>query len=219
MALGEERRVLRLTSSAFLKNVALENNLFGLETSPPTLRDRLFLDQYATDSYQNILLSFIQFPIFAAELAHLLSDEASSVGTSNSRDMLSTDPAFPIRLTIISHAFKRARFLNLHLPALQFLPDRTTYIGIDPPFDPIRMAEIEEGDRLRGFGAWEKDLYGAGEVLRSKREKRGWDEDVFRKLVLARFDDGEVRKGIEELMEWNGGDSEREIWPGDTPWG
>ena len=85
----------------------------------------------------------------------------------------------PTKITIISHSFKKPRFLNLHIPALNFPLSNVSYIGIDPPFSATRMADIQEGDRLRGYGAWEKDLYGEGEVLRRKREGRGWNEGRF----------------------------------------
>lgn len=127
-----------------------------------------------------------------------------------------TNPVFPIRLTMVSHGFKRARFQDLHLPAMQYPLDHVTYLGIDPPFDAVRIAEIEEGDRLRGFGAWEQDLYGVGEVLKSKREKRGWDEPSFRKEVLEQYEHAEIKGRIEGLVEWS---SPSELYPERMPWG
>jgi hypothetical protein len=102
------------------------------------------------------------------------------------------DICFPTKLTIVSHEFKRSRFLDLHLPALHWSSSsssssRAEYIGINPPFDAVKMAEVEIGDRLKGYGAWAKDLYGVGKLLADKRKARGWDEDEFRREVLDRL--------------------------------
>ncbi|KAJ9611322.1 hypothetical protein H2200_004506 [Cladophialophora chaetospira] len=217
----------RSEGEGYLK-VALENNLFGREPSPPTLRSRIFVDRYATDSYQNILLSLIQFPLFTQELDHRLRSNTTAIANStasaprsgSSKSSVptgtkSSSPVFPTKLTIISHSFKRARFLELHLSAIKYPLERVTYIGIDPPFDTARMSEIEEGDRLRGYGAWKKDLYGASELLRSKREKRGWNEAAVGREIVGRYMDGEAKEGIERLLAW-GSCSER--YPGRMPW-
>lgn len=147
----------------------------------------MFVDRFATDSYQNILLSLIQFPLFVQDFQ---SHTSTSPGFTESPQRL-----FPTKLSIVSHDFKRSRFLDLHVPALQWYGE-TTFIGINPPFDPVKMAEIEEGDRLRGFGAWEKDIYGVGPALAGKRLARGWDEDAFKAKVLNKFGDETLRNQI-----------------------
>ncbi|ETI29365.1 hypothetical protein G647_01818 [Cladophialophora carrionii CBS 160.54] len=235
-------RTVRSEGEGYLA-VALEKNLFNLDTdidtdtspSPSTLRSRIFVDRYATDSYQNVLLPLIQFPLFAQELQSRLRGEAVSGSYDNhdshsqARTMPAIDedghaamdpnsdaklsiPTWPAKLTVISHAFKRRRFLNLHVPAARFPGTQTTYIGIDPPFEPGRMAEIEEGDRLRGYGVWEGDLYGLGALLSGKREKRGWDEGVFRAEVVGRFA-GRARRHVEGVLAFKGrGDDGRAPW-------
>ncbi|OCT47568.1 hypothetical protein CLCR_03539 [Cladophialophora carrionii] len=206
-------------------------------TSTSTLRSRIFIDRYATDSYQNVLLPLIQFPLFAQELQSRLRGEAPSGSYDNhdshsqTRTMPAVDedehaaaamdpnsdakmsiPTWPAKLTVVSHAFKRWRFLDLHVPAARFPVAQTTYIGIDPPFESERMAEIEEGDRLRGYGVWKGDLYGLGALLRGKREKRGWDEGVFRAEVVGRFA-GQARRQVEGVLAFKGrGDDERAPW-------
>lgn len=167
----------------------------------------MFVDRFATDSYQNILCSIIQFPLFARDFLE-----------NHPRSIPAVDSAFnfPTKLTIVSHAFKRPRFLNLHLPAMHW-PKETRFIGIDPPFDRVKMAEIEQGDRLRGYGAWEKDLYGAQELLAAKRKARGWDEEQFWCEVLDRLP-LTYRMQIERLLAWNGGQSGTVTYPGRVPW-
>jgi len=189
------------------QQVALERNLFGYETTatPPTpglgLRARIFVDRYATDSYQNILCSLIQFPLFVRRLV-----------PARTRDKSLSMP-LPSKLTVISHDFKRARFLDLHLPALRWGRE-TKYIGIDPPFDAVKMAEIQTGDRLRGYGAWKGDLYGTGEVLGRKRRGRGWDAEEFRRQVLEMLPSAREREMVSGLVGWHGGS----LYTGDLPW-
>ena len=81
------------------------------------------------------------------------------------------------------------------------------------------MAKIEDGDRLRGYGAWEKDLYGFGTVLSGKRKTRGWNGDAFRRDVLESFgEQSRIRRTIEVLMDWSGGKDGRGLWKGRAPW-
>ncbi|OAP59020.1 hypothetical protein AYL99_06317 [Fonsecaea erecta] len=234
-----------LTEGEGYLNVALEHDLFGFDTSPPSpsLRQRIFIDRYATDSYQNILCSLIQFPLFVQQLQSRRPPQATTIPSprppllsqGGASTLISTTPpeddgekqayyqaikpTFPTKLTVISHAFKRARFLDLHLPALRFPLESTVYIGINPPFTPAKLAEIAEGDRLRGFGAWEKDLYGAGAGLSRKREQRGWDADRFRREVVARYGGDETwTRQLQGLLSWRGGSDGITLWPGGVPW-
>jgi len=165
--------------------VALENNLFS--SSDPAILRRIFVDRFATDSYQNVLLSLIQFPLFVQELLG-----------SSSKDKTGSQQ-FPEKMTIVSHEFKRARFLELHLPALHWQRE-TKFIGLNPPFDPIKMVEIEQGDRLRGYGAWEKDIYGVGVDLAKKRIARGWNRERLQDELLARLPPGKMKSQIEEFV-------------------
>lgn len=77
--------------------------------------------------------------------------------------------------------------------------------------------ELEEGERRRGFGAWEEDLYGVGEFLGGKRWARGWREEVGVRGVLGGVE-GEERDGVRGLLEWRGGGDGREIFGGWVPW-
>lgn len=161
-------------SDAAFQNLALARNLFGLDTKPPSLRNRVFAETYATDSYQNILLSLIQYPLFTHTVAASRKVYPSP----------SSSTPWPHRLIIVSHAFKQSRFLNLHMPAIAAPVKETDYIGIDPPLDADKLAEVIRGDKLRGYSVWKHDVYGTGDVLRSKRLQRGWDEATFIHQVL-----------------------------------
>ncbi|KAH8820915.1 DUF218 domain-containing protein [Xylogone sp. PMI_703] len=87
---------------------------------------------------------------------------------------------WPESITIISHEFKRDRFMELHLRALRWPKDRATFIGINPPYmeegseewDPARTEDVRKGELERGYRAWADDLWGSGEKLRGKRRQR-----------------------------------------------
>lgn len=66
------------------------------------------LEELATDSFQNVLFSILAF--------------RRRCGT------------YPREITIITHAFKESRFLNLHAKALRWPAKRIEVLGINPPF-------------------------------------------------------------------------------------
>ena len=168
--------------------------MFGLDTTAPPLRQRMFAENFATDSYQNILLSLIQYPIFARQVG--------------------TQPAasWPQKLIIVSHNFKKSRFLDLHLPAIGMPLDTVEYIGIDPPFDQEHLAQVIEGDRLRGYGAWKHDLRGTGKLLSDKRRQRGWDEVSFVRDIIQPHHlwDEDIKCSLAAIVRG----SEDVQWPG-----
>lgn len=117
--------------------------------SSPQLEARIITEQRALDSFHNVLFSLTKF--------------------------YEVTGRFPEHMTIISHEFKRARFLELHCKALRWPLNKVTFLGIDPDYmleDVERATEVREGERRNGFQAWEKDLYGTGEELEGKRERR-----------------------------------------------
>lgn len=143
-------------------------------------------ETHATDSYQNLLFSILHF--------HTL--------TSN----------YPEHITLISHAFKRARFLDLHCCAIRWPPSRLTYIGIDPPEDVTPRNILEKGEKERGYGVWKEDLYGVGSVLGEKREKRGWRDSVLEIGGKGR------EESVIELLQWTDGADGKQVYEGRLPW-
>lgn len=105
---------------------------------------------------------------------------------------------------------------------------------------------LERGEARNGAGPWATDLYAAGDVLSAKRLGRGWDGGVAvlgfiggvvgeggEKDVVSRMGEKEVVggrqiavkneeekewEGIKGLLEWRGGKSGVEIYPGPLPW-
>ena len=72
---------------------------------------------------------------------------------------------------------------------------------------------LEQGEREKGYGVWEGDLYGVGSVLEEKRVKRGWDDGVLR--VLGRGKE----EGVKGLLKWKGGADGNEVYEDELPWG
>lgn len=103
---------------------------------------------------------------------------------------------------------------------------------------------LKRGEEENGAGLWRRDAYGTGEVLGAKRARRGWDGGIELKrwvdglvgggLVGGGIEKGQERgdgiekeksgrwekdwQGIRGLLEWRGGESGREIYPGSLPW-
>ncbi|KAL9601024.1 MAG: hypothetical protein Q9179_003012 [Wetmoreana sp. 5 TL-2023] len=163
--------------------LAQANDYFSFDLNPTHITH----DPYAFDSYQNVLFSMLTFRRY----------------TSN----------YPSHVTIISHAFKRRRFLELHLPATRWPAENATYIGIDPPEDVTPKRELEDEERLKGYGAWERALYVGGEV----RWGRGWRQEMVED-VLRGLPDSEETEEVKELLKWRGGEDGNKNFPGRLPW-
>ena len=71
---------------------------------------------------------------------------------------------------------------------------------------------LEQGEREKGYGVWESDLYGVGSVLGEKRVRRGWDDEVLRTLGKGK------EEGVKGLLEWKGGAGRKEVYEDELPW-
>lgn len=143
-------------------------------------------EPHATDSFQNLLFSILRFHALTA--------------------------TYPTQITLISHAFKRARFLQLHCPAIRWPLAKLTYLGIDPPEDVTPKSVLEQGEREKGYGVWKGDWYGVGSVLGEKRVKRGWNDGVLGSLGTGK------EEGVKGLLEWKGGVDGNKIYEDELPW-
>ncbi|KAH7419957.1 hypothetical protein BKA64DRAFT_752506 [Cadophora sp. MPI-SDFR-AT-0126] len=117
------------------------------------LTSRILLEEQALDSFHNILFSLLLF--------------------------WKTTARWPEKMTVVSHGFKRARFVELHVKALRFPLARVRFVGVDPGYmladggyDVVRAEDVRKGEKERGFGAWVEDVRGEGGVLRGKRAGR-----------------------------------------------
>jgi hypothetical protein len=142
-------------------------------------KQRIKLEEHATDSYQNLLFSILLF--------------RRSTGI------------YPHQIRVISHAFKSKRFLCLHAPAITWPPDRIRVVGIDPVMSAAEYEETVQGEELRGFRPWVDDPLGTGDFLSRKRRLRGWDENMTQAIVdgleesVVRLVEGEAVK----VLPWH----------------
>jgi hypothetical protein len=151
-----------------------------------SLTARCDVETHATDSMQNLLFSILRF-------RHL-------IGT------------YPAQVTVITHAFKELRFLELHGPAIKYPASRLRVCGINPPMTLAELRDVQEGERKRGYDPFLRDPYGAGELLANKRNARGWDIGAIGMLASGLEDE------VKRLLEWKGGASGKETFNERLPW-
>ncbi|KAL3466150.1 hypothetical protein BJX64DRAFT_250961 [Aspergillus heterothallicus] len=172
-----------LTEGESYLNLAKDNDYF---TNPPNTIDetRITAETRATDSYQNVLFSILHFRCHTG--------------------------VYPDRVTVVTHEFKRKRFLECHFPAVGFDDlSRINIVGINPPEIVTPLSELLEGEEKKGIRLWRQDRYGVGAELAGKREKRGWVNGMQRSFSL----DGELDRAVEQLACWDGGETGNEWFP------
>ncbi|KAL7651934.1 hypothetical protein ACMYSQ_009262 [Aspergillus niger] len=169
-------------------NLAKDNNYFGF--APQINPTRVVAETHATDSYQNVLFSMLQFRLRTG--------------------------VYPKRVTVVTHEFKRRRFVEYHFPALGLSDSASTVVGINPPEEVTPLASLLAGEEKSGIGLWSRDRYGVQKELAGKRVKRGWragmEDGVFVNVSLEAV--------VEELVRWDGGETGNEWFPmmKELPW-
>ncbi|RKU44373.1 hypothetical protein DL546_002845 [Coniochaeta pulveracea] len=170
---GPTWKETKLSEATSYYNLATANEYFGLLPDSQELAEagRILVEERALDSYYNILFSLVLF--------------------------WRTHAVWPEHVTIVSHAFKKARLVDGHCAAIGFPLDRVDFIGINPPGIEETPAPDQGGNGglalsehaasvkaavMTGVSQtlddWVKDPHGVGEVLAGKRRKRNpWSID------------------------------------------
>lgn len=148
--------------------------------------NRYELENWATDSYQNLLFSILRFKQVSGR--------------------------YPHSITVITHAFKTDRFLELHAPAVKWPADRIRVQGINPPFTLAELQQTEKGEEVRAVQPFVNDPYGVQPSLADKRRARNWDFQMIADLA------SELEPEVGELLVWDGGETGRDVYPGTLPW-
>ncbi len=157
-------------------NLAAANSFFGIIPEASS-SDRIACEERALDSYGNVLFSLVQFW----------------------RDY---GNAWPGRITIVSHAFKRERLVDCHCGAIGFPLSRVGFVGIDPPGMTDGTNEAAVKGVVEAVTQWTGDPHGKGGALAGKRRRRNpWavsqllfstEEDRGRSGVLSEiYEDGQ----------------------------
>lgn len=121
--------------------------------------------------------------------------------------------AYPQDVTVVTHAFKERRFLEQHGPALKWPAHALRVAGLNPPFTAAEREQVERGERDRAVALFAEDPYGVRAPLSVKRKARNWD--AARANVFLGYG---LEKEVAELLEWTGGVSGWETYPGRLPW-
>lgn len=112
---------------------------------PPLSLERVTTEQFARDSYENLLFSIARFYEVAGE--------------------------YPKEITVIGYTFKKQRYIDLHRAAVKFPLDRFHYIGIDPA--SLDLQDAERGEKENARSLYERDLYGChNKKLMEKKKLR-----------------------------------------------
>ncbi|KAI8975848.1 hypothetical protein BD414DRAFT_467549 [Trametes punicea] len=114
--------------------------------SPAPLRATT--EDFALDSYQNLLFSIARFHEYTGR--------------------------YPARITIVGYEMKRRRFTELHRAALRWPETRFEYIGIDADGDAEAQggASAQQGELQNGYLPYTQDTYGCHGTLLDKRRAR-----------------------------------------------
>ncbi|KAG5358852.1 hypothetical protein CKK34_5154 [Yarrowia sp. E02] len=114
----------------------------GLDTSQTAV------EEYARDSYENLLFSIARF-----------------------RELTGR---YPVKITVVGYEFKRARFEQLHRKAVGFDADKFEYVGIDPVWGDDESPDA--GELEHAFLPFQRDPHGCVEtvLLQKKKERNPW---------------------------------------------
>lgn len=112
------------------------------------MRTRATVEEYASDSFENILFSVCRFKEVTGR--------------------------YPERITLVGFSFKERRFLNLHFRAIKFPAARVTYIGIDPSKSSgFNLKRMRYWEHRASYVEFQNDPYGCNsKTLQQKRKSR-----------------------------------------------
>ena len=111
-------------------------------------RTRTTIEDYATDSFENLLFSICRF--------------------------YEVTGSYPTKITMVSFSFKEARFRKLHAPALLWPDSAFEYVGVDPPSSTgFNLQDASNGESMNSVKPFEGDPYGCSSpILQEKRHRR-----------------------------------------------
>ena len=107
------------------------------------IKDRVYLEEYARDSYENLLFSICRY-----------------------REVTGN---YPSRVIVIGFDFKSKRFTDLHRKAIRFPLRSFSYVGIKPEGNSFDHSRAVKGEEIV-VDSFNNDMYGCGskELLKKK---------------------------------------------------
>lgn len=148
------------------------------------LAGRFALEEKATDSYQNLLFSILRF-----------------------RELTGR---YPTSVTVVTHAFKERRFMELHAPAIRWPSSRLRVQGINPPFTLAELQQVQGREYELAHKPFLDDSYGVRSPLADKRKARNWSPAMNADIA--------AEESVKQLLDWDGRPGGREPFPGRLPW-
>lgn len=122
----------------------------GVPTAKGLQGARMTTENFALDSYQNLIFSIARFREYTG--------------------------SYPERITVVGYGMKKSRFEELHAKALRWPVKNFTkgqkrfhYVGIDDEGD---TKPEYEGEKIKGYSLFERDMYGCHGKLLEKRRSR-----------------------------------------------
>jgi hypothetical protein len=199
---SKTRKEVKSSEAQSYLDLCLHNNFWGLldncKQKEEIVRERIALEEQALDSSGNLIFSAMLFWKRTGQ--------------------------WPAKITIVSHEFKRERFLDLHVGAMRWPRAKVEYLGIDPVYmteasrewDGERTQAVRKGEKERGLGVWEKDRFGTGQFLRGKRRERNhWQVGQ----MLFGSEGERLRSQVRsEIMEYEDGLREEVLKDERQPW-
>ncbi|RPD54166.1 hypothetical protein L227DRAFT_512146 [Lentinus tigrinus ALCF2SS1-6] len=137
---GQTRPSSTTTEAESYMRLAHISNLIP-RTSSDVLRATT--ENYALDSYQNLVFSIARFHEYTGR--------------------------WPKRITVVGYEMKRRRFTELHRAALRWPADQFEYVGIDAEG---HKDAAQQGELQNGYLPYTQDTYGCHGLLLSKRRAR-----------------------------------------------
>ena len=158
---GQTRPTSTTTEAESYLRLAQASNAFGVSASMYPFA-RATTEDYALDSYQNLLFSIARFHEYTGR--------------------------YPVKITVVGYEMKRARFSELHRPAIRWPEDKFEYIGVDPEGEEktnaaegevcsvLAYAQVFGGpdsmQKQNGYLPYTTDTYGCHSTLLAKRRQR-----------------------------------------------
>ncbi|KAK6348563.1 hypothetical protein TWF718_006351 [Orbilia javanica] len=155
-----------------------------------SLFNRSTTEEFARDSYENLLFSICRFHEY----------------TSN----------YPTKLTVVGFEFKRERFKTEHRAAIRFPQDQFRYIGIDNTGDPQQLEGFIRGEKEGLLKQFKDDPHGCTDTeLKEKRKGRNPFRTQHGYEVSCPELKGLMRWCLDEDAIKDG---KTQQYPGDLPW-
>ncbi|KAI0373506.1 hypothetical protein BV20DRAFT_989291 [Pilatotrama ljubarskyi] len=143
---GQTRSSSTTTEAESYMRLARVSDLLPTTSSPSGESVRATTENYALDSYQNLLFSIARFHEYTGR--------------------------YPARITVVGYEMKRRRFTELHRAALKWPETRFEYIGIDAEGEAQNGASAQQGELQNGYLPYTQDTYGCHGILLAKRRAR-----------------------------------------------